>query len=55
MGIGTTLKFFQSEEKIPEERDKLKMRVREATIEEAEILSIRAEMQSGLVEELEER
>lgn len=40
---------------MPEDIDKLKMLVRGAAIEEAESLSIRAEMPSGPVAELEER
>ena len=40
---------------MPEERNKLKTRVRGAAIEEAESLSIRAEMPSGPVAESEGR
>ena len=49
------LEFFQSEGKIPEEMDWLKMRVRGAAMEEAESLSIRAEIPSGPVEVSEGR
>jgi len=55
LGIGTMLEFFQSEGKIPEEMDWLKMRVRGAAMEEAESLSIRAEIPSGPVEVSEGR
>ena len=47
--MGTMLEFFQSEGKILEEMDRLKIRVRGAAMEEAESLSMRAEIPSGPV------